>query len=260
MSAKNPNSCLPRGQRGFTMLELLIALLIGLFLLGGLSILVQDNKRTFATQSSLAQLQDSERLGMTMMTDIIQQTGYFTNPRLYTLSTALIAQGSIPAGQALYGTGTASGTGTGDMITVRYQTNTGDGILNCTGGSNATGAPKPYANSFSVVVNAAGVSQLVCNMTQGGNAAITVPLVNNVTNLAIYYGVNTSGTGSNVTTYMTGDQINAAGGTNWNNVVSVQVTMTFLNPMYSATNVGQGTQPQYISFQRTIGIMAMTGI
>jgi len=241
------------------MLELMIALLIGLFLLGGLSILVQDNKRTFATQSSLAQLQDGERLGMTMMTDIIQQTGYFTNPRNNTLSTALIAQGSIPAGQALAGSGTASGTGTGDVITVRYQTNSGDGILNCTGGSNISGAPQPYANSFSVVVNGAGVSQLVCNMTQGANAAITVPLVNNVTNLAIYYGVNTSGTGSNVTTYMTAAQLNAAPA-NWTNVVSVQVTMTFLNPMYSATNLGQGTQPHYISFQRIIGVMAMTGI
>ena len=48
----------PRRQRGFTLIELMIALLIGLFLLGGLMTLVQDNRRSFSTQNQLSQLQD----------------------------------------------------------------------------------------------------------------------------------------------------------------------------------------------------------
>ena len=63
--------------RGFTLVELLVSLLIGLFLLGGLLTLVQNNKRTFTTQNSLAQLQDGERLAMSVMTDVIQTAGYF---------------------------------------------------------------------------------------------------------------------------------------------------------------------------------------
>ena len=58
-----------RAQRGFTLVEVMVALLIGLFLLGGLLRLVQDNRRTFASQNQLSQLQDAERIAMTMITE-----------------------------------------------------------------------------------------------------------------------------------------------------------------------------------------------
>ncbi len=67
-------------QDGFTLIELMIALLIGLFLAGGLLVLVQDNRRVFGNQNQLAQLQDSERLALSMMTDVIQMAGYFPDP------------------------------------------------------------------------------------------------------------------------------------------------------------------------------------
>jgi prepilin-type N-terminal cleavage/methylation domain-containing protein len=38
-------------QNGFTMIELMVALLIGVFLLGGMTMMVEDNKRTFVNQS-----------------------------------------------------------------------------------------------------------------------------------------------------------------------------------------------------------------
>ena len=63
--SKHPSSaCALRRQSGFTLVELLVALLIGLFLLGGLMTLVQDNRRTFAGQNQLSQLQDSERMAI----------------------------------------------------------------------------------------------------------------------------------------------------------------------------------------------------
>jgi len=65
-------------QSGFTMVELMVALLIGLFLMGGLMTLLQNNRKAFSSQSLLGQLQDSERLAMTMMTGVIQQSGAAT--------------------------------------------------------------------------------------------------------------------------------------------------------------------------------------
>ena len=55
MKAKHANTHAARMQRGFTLVEVLVALLIGLFLLGGLSTVVFDNRRTFGTQALLAQ-------------------------------------------------------------------------------------------------------------------------------------------------------------------------------------------------------------
>ena len=80
------------------------------------------------------------------------------------------------------------------------------------------------------------------------------PLVNNVTNLTVLYGVNTSGSGTNVDTYMTAAQVTAA--TAWNNVISAMVTLTFTNPLYVAANP-QG-QLATLTVQRYIAIMRQT--
>lgn len=241
-------------QSGYTLVELMIALLIGLFLLGGLMTIVQDNRRTFGSQNQLAQLQDSERLAMTIMTDVIQAAGYFPDPTSNSASSSIPAAGAMAAGQAMVGTFNAASPG--DSLTVRYATTTGDSILNCTGGSNTTGtiAPTLYTNVFSVVNG-----QLVCTMN-----GVAYPLVGAVTGttnaiivnkLSVLYGVDSAGTGGNVDSYVT-----AAGVTNWNNVISVQITLTFQNPLWSATVQGQGTQPQYLTFSRVVGVMNQTGI
>jgi type IV pilus assembly protein PilW len=226
------------------MVELMIALLIGLFLMGGLMTLLQNNRKAFSSQNLLGQLQDSERLAMTMMTGVIQQSGYFPDPTLNSPASALPAAGGFAAGQGLTGA-------TGDTITARYTTAPGDGILNCSGTSNpvGSGANATYSNQFGVVVTG-GVSQLIC--TDQNNVAY--PLVNGVTNLSVLYGVNTSASGTNVDTYMTAAQVTAA--TAWNNVISVKVTLTFTNPLYVAANP-QG-QPPTIAVQRYITIMRQT--
>jgi type IV pilus assembly protein PilW len=231
-------------QGGFTMVEIMVALLIGLFLMGGLMTLLQNNRKAFSSQSLLGQLQDSERLAMTMMTGVIQQSGYFPDPTLNSPASALPLAGSFAAGQGLTGT-------TGDTITARYTTAPGDGILNCSGTSNpvGSGANATYVNQFSVVVTG-GVSQLVC--TDQNN--VVYPLVSGVTNLSVVYGVNTSASGTNVDTYMTAAQVTAA--TAWNNVISAKVTLTFTNPLYVAANP-QG-QPATIAVQRYITIMRQT--
>jgi type IV pilus assembly protein PilW len=232
-------------QSGFTMIELMIALLIGLFLMGGLMTLLQNNRKAFSSQGLLGQLQDSERLAMTMMTGVIQQSGYFPDPTLNSPANALPAAGSFAAGQGLTGT-----TGP-DTITARYTTAPGDGILNCTGTSNpvGSGVNATYSNTFSIAVNG-GVSQLVCT-DQNGNQ---FPLVSGVTTLAVLYGVSTSANATNVDTYMTAAQVTAA--TAWNNVISAKVTLTFTNPLYVAANP-QGQQPT-IAVQRYITIMRQT--
>jgi type IV pilus assembly protein PilW len=246
-------------QLGFTMIELMVALLIGLFLMGGLMTLLQNNRKAFSSQSALAQLQDSERLAMSMMTGVIQQAGYFTDPTINSPSTALpaaaaFASGAGPAGLAFAaGQGLTGATVAGsDVISARYTTGSGDGILNCSGRFNpaTSGANATYTNQFGVAQNAQNVWQLGCLREDG----TFYPLVNNVTNMVVLYGVNTSGAGNNVDTYMTAAQVTAA--TAWNNVISASVQLTFTNPLYVAANP-QGQLPT-ITVQRYIAIMRQT--
>ncbi len=238
-------------QRGFTMIELMVALLIGLFIAGGLMILVQDNKRTFTAQGALAQLQDSERLAGSLMTDIIQTAGYFPSPTLYTAAAVLPTSNPTWAlGQ--YISGTNPGTAQGDTVSVRFATNSGDGILNCAGTSNSSGAVYTYINTFSVNTS----NQLVCTRGDLAGPNNVYPLINGVQKLTILFGVNSAGTTNNVDSYMTATQVTAQG--RWPNVMSVQVHIIFTNPLYTAG--GNGGQPATITFQRNIGVMGVVGI
>jgi type IV pilus assembly protein PilW len=254
-----------QGQRGFTLIEILIALLIGVFLLAALLTIVQANRHVYGDQSQLAQLQDSERMAMTLMTDVIQMAGYFPNPTQNTLDGSLIQSGAFAQGQSI--TGAFSSTAPGDSISVRYMTAGSDGILNCSGLSNSNavgGATILYVNTFQVVNG-----QLVCtltssavpapvqyNLVSGVTNATTAPGLGGVVNLSILYGVKTNAgaAGNGVDTYLNASQVTAAN--DWSSVISVLIELTFTNPLY--TN-GSTTQPQTIEIQRVVGIMNQLG-
>jgi type IV pilus assembly protein PilW len=244
-----------RGQKGFTLIELSVAVMIGLFLLGGLLTLVHDMRRTFGAQNGLAQLQDNERLAMTLITDVIQAAGYFPDP---TTQTAGGATGVLPAvlpftssGQSIAGTGNLAAPG--DTITVQYFTANNDGVINCKGGTNASGGNFLYVNKFSVVKDPlTNKWTLSCTLL-----GVTYPLVSDVTNMQIWYGVkrNNAVPGNNVDTYLT-----AASGLmtpgDWNSVICIKVTLTFINPL----NATQPTQPPTIQFTRVITVMNRAGV
>src|SRR5882724_3615425 len=91
-------------QRGFTLLEIMVAMAIGLFLTGALLTIVQTNKAVFANQNLLEQMQDSQRMAMTLMADVIQSAGYFPDPTTNTLNGTLLASGAFLNSQGITGT------------------------------------------------------------------------------------------------------------------------------------------------------------
>jgi len=73
--------------------------------------------------------------------------------------------------------------------------------------------------------------------------------------LSVLYGVKTNAAaGNNVDTYMTAAQVNA--GAYWQNVISVLISLTFTNPLY--TGAGQGQLPTIV-VQRVVDVMNQTG-
>jgi type IV pilus assembly protein PilW len=237
--------------QGFTLLELMIAMTIGLFLAGALVTVVQTNKKVFLNQNQLEQMQDGQRMAMTLMTDVIQSAGYFPQPWNNALSGTLLAAAGPPLfanSQAI--TGNFVVADPGDSISVRYMTAPQDGILNCSGLSNTNavgGANILYVNTFAVVAG-----QLQCTDQTGA----TFTLVSGVTHLSVLYGVKTNAgaLGNNVDTYMNATQVNA--GPYWQSVISVLISLTFTNPLY--TGAGQGQLPT-ISIQRVVDVMNQTG-
>ncbi len=237
-------------QHGFTMIELSVAILIALFLLVGLYTILQGTSHTSTNQNLLAQLQDDERVATTMMTDVIQSAGYFPDAATNPFATALPAAGAFTTvGQVVTGGANPSGTG-GDIITVRFQTDPGDGVLNCLGTSNSTGGRHIFINTFSI--NTQG--QLVCELDNSGNK---VPLASGIQSLQIFYGVSSASTLTNATdgqvdAYLPASQMTA---TNWTNVYSVKMQITFTNPLN-----GQPGQSPTITFSRVVGIMSRIGV
>jgi type IV pilus assembly protein PilW len=240
-----------RAARGFTLVELMVTISIALFLLGGLVTILQTVRRTYTSQQAQVQLQDQQRFAVTLLTDVIQSGGYFDNPTADTLLGALPAVApNFGTGQAFFGTQGAALPAAGDTIYVRFRTAPGDGIINCSGSSNSTLLEQVYTNEF--FVNP-GTGQLMCSL--GGAAA--VPLVSGVANLQIYYGVKRAVPASdyNVDTY---EQANAMQASDWDQISSVRVIVTFANPLWGTPNQPV-TIPQYITFERVIQVMSRAG-
>lgn len=225
-------------QRGFSLIELLVAILIALFLIAGVIVVEQGVHRAYGDQSGLAKLQDEERFAMSMLTDVISSAGYFPDPTTTSIVAALPSTGSplnMAAGQSLTGA-----SGPPDSIYVRFMTANSDGIDLCDGTTNTTGGNVTYTSYVYVSGN-----ELFCQILPGGTA---VPLVSDVTNMQVWYGINTSGTDTNVDTYVPAASMTAA---NYQSVGSVMVQLTFLNPLYGLP----GQPSQTVTFRRVIGVM-----
>jgi Type IV Pilus-assembly protein W len=135
-----------------------------------------------------------------------------------------------------------------------------DNLINCTG--NSTTYATTFVNTFSVIADPGvpGTYDLVCQLQDSTAGAInTVYLVTGITQMQILYGVqtNTSVNSTSVDTYLDANGVNA--GPYWNNVISVKLTLSFVNPLYGNLPGQSSTAPPTISFTRVIDIMNKTG-
>jgi type IV pilus assembly protein PilW len=265
-----------RGQHGFSIVELMIAMLIALFLLGGLVTLVAGTRRSNGTQSAMSQLQDNERIAMTLITNVVQNAGYMPNPTvggqtLNSFLTETYAGVSFSGSQVVGGLYNAAAPG--DTFAIRFfapvQDTTGT-IINCAGQSNTSAANLLwYTNVFSVV-NVNGTPWLQCQARSNNNGAAgtpqTVNLIPNVTKISVLYGLG-SATGASVSDYSVVQYLNAAQVTavanGWLYVTCIKVTLTFLLPQYGTVGgqmMSSAAPNSTITFQRVIPIMSRVGV
>ena len=234
-------------ERGYSMIELSVALVVALFLLQGLFTILQNTRSASTNQNQLAQLQDEQRMSMTMLTDVIQQAGYY--PGAYTIDagTALPASALFTtAGQYITGSANLTTPANGDIVSVRYQGDSTGSVLDCLGSVIPNGTTEEMAFSVTKINNQP--LGLYCSV----NGATPVPLIPNVTKMTVTYGVDSSSSGS-TNAYLTSTQVTA--GAFWPNVLSVKVALLFGNPLYGQP----GQTKQNLPFNRVIAVLSKTG-
>lgn len=221
-----------KSESGFSIVELMVAIAIALFIIGAMAAIYLNMRSTFTSQSSLSQLQDDQRLALTMLTTTVQSAGYFVDPLKTTAAAALPAvtvtradksKSVFAAGQSIVGSGAGTGAGTdSDTLAVQYQigpdTTPGTGLMNCQGATNTTATPVVSVNSFSINSS----NELTCTVGSGSPQV----LAGNVYQMKVLYGVDTDANGA-MDTYMPADDVTAA--SLWSNVYSAQVSLIFLD-------------------------------
>lgn len=248
-----------RRQRGLTMIELTVTMVIALFLLAGVLMMVQNTRTTYTSQTALAQLQDNERLAMTIMTDVIQSSGYYPDP-VHNDSTVFTNDPTTGLGSTQTIVGVQSGSAPQDTLTVRYMTSSlavgsGDGILNCLGSSNTTGHTVIYTNTFALAATAdpSGNRALQCTLSDGTTTS-TQTLVSGIQDMQVYYGVKRTTTINdfNVDTYVRANDMQP---NDWKSISAVRVILIFANPV---ANGATGTTT--ITFERVVAVMNRAGV
>lgn len=213
---------------GFSIIELMIAIFITLFLVGGMLGIIISMKGSFSSQDQLGRLHENELFGLSTLDNTIRQAGYFTDPTTTLEATAFPATAATTPAFALAQTvsGSVGTSPASDTITVRFQTGPSDGLMNCLGDTNKTLAAITWTNTFAVDNT---THQLTCTVTQNGAAPVaadTTPLIDNVASMKVLYGIATTVPRS-ADQYLTATSLLALSPVP--KVVSVQLTLELLN-------------------------------
>ena len=221
-----------RQQQGLSLIELMIAMMIGIFLSVGTATLYFSSQRASLSQSQSSIIEDNGRLALQILTEIIEHTGYVsTNGSPLSgedrfITSAVTATNCGGSSNVLTPTlfATTANNTSGDSIGIVYM---GDDNLNrdCSGsqlpvacrvgGVGTLNASKIY-NYFSVGTNAEGVPVLNC---AGSRYATKLEIAEGVENLQVLYGVDDDND-NQVDKYINADQV-----TTWGRIISVQLAI-----------------------------------
>lgn len=170
-----------RSQYGFSLVELMVAMVVGLILLAGVLQILLSNRESFDVQKAMAALQQDARLASFFIENAISHAGYHVElePDLeFIFRDGIITATEGPGAEP-------------DSLQVFVQA--GGGVTDC--GGTRIGGASPEVATFGFAVD--DDSNLECIGTAlGADGA----LVNNVEALEIRYGLDTDGDNS-VDTY-----------------------------------------------------------
>lgn len=202
-------------QKGFTLVEIMIALLIGVFLLGGVMGVFLNTKQTYSVQEALSRLQENGRFAMDFLAKDIRMADYrvcqtptppsFPPPSLINVGLDTAITGTEGAADA-----TNRAKDSPDTITVRWS----EQSCSCL-------HPTPIC-----VPDVDVAPNRFYDITAGSLQVANQDLIEGVENMQIVYGVDTDATPDGVANYyVSGTDANFPAATDWAKVVSIRVSL-----------------------------------
>ncbi|MGE5470740.1 MAG: PilW family protein [Bacteroidota bacterium] len=196
----------PSAARGFGLIELMVAMTIGLIMLLAVSYFFLGSQQSSKSHDDSSRMQENARNALDAMGRAIRQAGYRSFADIgITLPWTPI-------------------TGTASTITVNFEAQDG-GETDCTGAAVADGVKLQY--SFSVVNG-----ELVCS-----NGTTTAVIAENVESLALTYGVDANRDGV-IESYATP--------ADFTQVAVVKVVLTMKGSNANAATTGSGSADGYL--------------
>jgi type IV pilus assembly protein PilW len=217
-------------QAGFTIVEMMIAMTLGLLLVVVIGQVFVTSKESYRTTEDLARLQENARFAVAQVSRAVRMTSFTTDP--------LADRGVVFPVGALIG---VDGTGVvPDQITVRYQGSgapAADGsILDCHG--NAIKADELAVARFYIAAGANGANALFCDNTgTTGIVPAQLEIASDVENMQILYGEDTDADGT-ANRYV---ERTTVGALDYERVVSVRIALLVRSSSEVAASVNTNT-------------------
>ncbi len=201
MKTDNPHSFLP--QRGFTMVEMMVALALGVIVLFGISQIFIKTKRAATFQEEMARMQENSRYAIQLLNQEIRNAGYLGCRHASSMDAAYIdTNGTYLDNVALAVEGyEAIGTAPGDSFTLASATsnwNGGNGTLPALASTPLNGQPLSPGSDIIIIRYANGPGLTLASDKQD-NSEIRV------NNIAVEPNSCDSGTSSKFSGFCTGD-------------------------------------------------------
>ncbi len=234
-----------RDQKGLTLVEILVALTLGLFVTATVLQIFLSSKRVYLTQEQNSGIQENGNFALEWLNKYIRITGYRNDPTIQ--NTYSFGNNDINAcgqaitlkeGQVIIGKDnvidSVKGNYNSGCIIFRYRGNVDGSITDCFGtpvNNNAETVINVFFLAFDQNINDWALRCKSTTLSANGSTVRTATFVNNVQDMQILYGTSTG-------TYLT-----AANVTDWTNVVSVKIAL-----LLSSENNGVSVTNQHQTY------------
>lgn len=174
-------------QKGFTMVELMVSILLGSLVILGASSLFMTSHRTFQLQQSTADVQEGGRFAIEHIARSVRHAGL--DAVQLAIGAAPMCSASVDIGSAqsvpLCADGLNGAAGANDQLIVRYSPALVGG-LDCEGSAVAAGVMA--VNTYFVAAGGDGRNALLCDGNDAGTAG--AELVSGIDSFQVLYGVD----------------------------------------------------------------------